>query len=118
MSEGDEPYDSCARQRGVVQRHTTCEAAEQKRDPADGGCGGKAVDRGERETAQPVLDTEPGKRAQRAGSRARGSKEGREGTVHSATPPRDSRSASGELPQPQEEGGARSGRGEDRKSVV
>src|ERR1700730_9148359 len=41
VQNADEPEVLDARQRGVVQRHSTGEAAEQKRATAGGGCGGK-----------------------------------------------------------------------------
>ena len=43
------------------------EAVERRRGRTEGDRGGKAVDQGERGTAQPVPDAESGERAQRAG---------------------------------------------------
>ena len=44
---------------GVVQRRSTNEAAEQERETAGGGCGGKAADQGEHGCAYPVPDLVP-----------------------------------------------------------
>src|SRR6266481_6240134 len=103
---------SIARRRGVVQRHSTDEAAEQKRATAGGGCGGKAADQGEHARAYLAPDTAPGKRAQRARACAQSSEAEREAEVHGTAAPRKHRPAPGELLQPEEKGSAGSGWGD------
>src|SRR5215472_12465367 len=101
-----------ARIRGVAQRNSTDEAAEQRRATVRGGCGGKDADQGEHATVYPVPDTELGERAKRAGACASNGTQGWEAEVHRPAAPCDSGPAAGELPQPEKAGGARSGRGE------
>ncbi len=84
----------------------------EKRETAGGGCGGKAAGQGERGTAQPVPDTESGKRAKRAGTRAGSSQERWETTVHCTAAPCERRTAPGQLHQPKETGCTGSGRGD------
>ena len=80
------------------------------RPPAEAS-GGKANDQGEHATTQPVPDAEPGKRDKRVGACAGSSQAGRGSEVHSAAAPCKHRPAPGQLLQPEETGGARSGMG-------
>src|SRR3954452_12212066 len=63
-----------ARAGEVRPRHSSDEVAEQNRGTGSGGDGAKGGGRGERAPAPHALDTEPGKRVRRAGTRTDGRK--------------------------------------------
>src|SRR5208282_5207297 len=56
------------RTREVGQTHSTGEVSEQDQNNGGGGDGGKGSGQGEPEPAKRVPDSEPGRRAQRAGA--------------------------------------------------
>src|SRR5580700_10104430 len=98
----------------VGQLHCTCELAEQSRGTGGGSEGGKGAGQGELARAQRAPDSEPGRRAQRAGAGTSSSNEGQETTVHCALPPHLRRRSTADSVPDNEEG---CGRGRRRRDV-
>jgi hypothetical protein len=89
---------------------STCEAAEQRRGPGGGGGGGKGHDQGEHEQQNASRTQSRERRAQCAGSCARGSTKGQGSAVHGAAAPRRPRPSAGGLLGDQPEGRSGGGR--------
>src|SRR5216683_2027660 len=80
-------YADDERTREVGQANRTCEVSEQRWATGRGGDGGKGPGQGEPATAKRVPDTEPERRAQRAGAGTSSSNERWEDAVHRTPAP-------------------------------
>src|SRR6266852_6221189 len=86
-SETPSTYADDERTREVGQANRTCEVSEQRWATGRGGDGGKGPGQGEPATAKRVPDTEPERRAQRAGAGTSSSNERWEDAVHRTPAP-------------------------------